>query len=296
MLTLSTTEKEVSGRVTSQSTCCASDLAPQLFSRIFRIQLSQLPQQFLGLLVPRHRHGNLHLDNLISARAVLRGRRHAFLAQPQLLPRLRPRRNLQYAAPINRRHFDLRSQSRLHRRNRHDDVNIVALPPKQRMLINPDNHIKVAARPAAYPRIALASNPYALSIARPRLNSNLQRVGPLDRAFTMAHRTSRNIFPCPMAARARDIKLHPPARLLDRPFAMALRTFPWRLHISIPVAVPAHFAARDIQLHHTPANRRPERHINLILEIAAFLRPCVSRVAAPAAGENIRENIAKATA
>ena len=56
------------------------NLLPQFFSRIFRIQLGQLPQQFFGSLVAWHGPGDGDLDNLVPAHAVLRGRRHALLA------------------------------------------------------------------------------------------------------------------------------------------------------------------------------------------------------------------------
>ena len=45
------------------------DIFEQLRSRIFRIQFCQLSQEFLCLLIPRHGDGDLHFDNLISARA-----------------------------------------------------------------------------------------------------------------------------------------------------------------------------------------------------------------------------------
>src|ERR1035438_6193287 len=44
------------------------DLLPEFLPRILRVQLSQLPQQFFGLLVARHWDGNFNLDNLIPPR------------------------------------------------------------------------------------------------------------------------------------------------------------------------------------------------------------------------------------
>jgi hypothetical protein len=99
-----------------------------------------------------------------------------------------------------------------------------------------------------------------------------------------------------MASRASDVELHPPARLLDRPLAMTLRTLPRSFDISIAVAVSANIAPRDIELHHAAANRRPERHIDLVLKIAARCRALLGRLTAPAASENVGEDIAESAA
>src|ERR1700688_1462397 len=268
-----------------------SDLPPQLFPRILRIQLSQLPQQFFRLLIPRHRHSNLHLDNLVAAHSILSCRRHALLPQPQLLPRLRSWRDLQHAAPINRRHFELRSQCCLECRHRHNNVDVISLTSKQWMLPNADNHIKIADSTAAQPRVPFTRNPNALPIARPRLDANLQRISPLHAALAMAHRTSRYILPRPMASRTSHIKLHPPAGLLYRPLAMALRTLPRSLNIPIAVAIPAHIAPSDIQLHYPAANRRPERNVDLIFKISPRLRTLRHRLASAATSKNAGENV-----
>jgi hypothetical protein len=269
------------------------DLAPELRPRILRIKLSQLPQQFFSLLVPRHRHGDLDLDNLIPARAFLGGRRNTLLAQPQLLPRLRSRSNLQHASPIDGRHFDLRTKSRLDRRHRHRNIDVIALAPKQRMLANPDNHVKVSCAAAPQSGVALAGDANALPIACSRLDPDLQRIGALDAAFAMANRASRNILPRPMASRTGHIKLHPPASLFDRPLAMTLRTHPWSLNKAIAMTISADIAPGNIQLHHAAADRRPERHIDLILKIAARLRTFAGRLTAPATSENVGKDIAE---
>ena len=64
-------------------------LAPQLGTRIFRIQLRQFAKEFLSFLVPGHRDDHLNLDDLIAA-FVFSGRRgYAFFSQTELLPALR---------------------------------------------------------------------------------------------------------------------------------------------------------------------------------------------------------------
>jgi D-alanyl-D-alanine carboxypeptidase len=46
------------------------DVLPEFFSRIFRIQFRQFPQQLFCLLVARHGHDNLHRHDLISTRTL----------------------------------------------------------------------------------------------------------------------------------------------------------------------------------------------------------------------------------
>src|SRR6267378_4410295 len=271
------------------------NLLPKLFPGIFRIELRQFPQQFFRFFVVRHRHGNFHFDNLVPALSILSRRRYTFLAQPQLLPRLRSRRNLQRAAAIDGRHFDLRSERRLHRRDRHGNVNVVALASENWVWVSPDDHVEVARRSAAQAGISFSGYANPLPIARARLDANLKRLGTLHRAFTMAHRTRRNIFPRPMTPRTSHVELHPPAGLLNRPFALALRTNPRRLDVAIPMTVPANIATRNVKAHHTTANRRPEGSVDLVFEIVARFRPAVlGRSATSPAGKNIRENIAEA--
>src|SRR5207248_1720529 len=48
---------------------------------IFRIQLCQLTQEFLCLFIARHRDGDLHLDDFVSADALFRCRWHALFAK-----------------------------------------------------------------------------------------------------------------------------------------------------------------------------------------------------------------------
>src|SRR5208337_3364694 len=182
-------------------------------------------------------------------------------------------------------------QSRFHRRNRHRNVDVVAVARKQRVLADADDHIEIADATSAQPGIAFTRDPNALPVAGSGLDANLQRIGALDAAFAMTDRAGRNIFARPMAARASDIEFHPPAGLLNRPFAVALRTYPRSFDISIAVAVSANIAARDIELHHPAANRRPERHVDLVLEIASRLRSLLGSLTASASSKNAGKNI-----
>ena len=161
------------------------------------------------------------------------------------------------------------------------------------MLADANNDVEIADSAAAQPGIAFACDANALPIARSRLDANFERIGALHAAFAMADRTRRNILARPMASRTGDVELHPPARLLDRSLAMTLRTHARSLDEAIAVAVPANIAPGNIQLHHSAADRRPERHVDLILKIAARLRPFLGGLTAPAASKNIGEDISE---
>src|SRR5579864_1422727 len=71
------------------------DLAPQLGSGVFGIELRQFPQKFLGALVAGHGDVDRDLDDLVPADAFSGGRRNAFLPQAEFLTGLRAWRNLQ---------------------------------------------------------------------------------------------------------------------------------------------------------------------------------------------------------
>src|SRR5208282_156583 len=62
------------------------------------------------------------------------------------------------------------------------------------------------------------------------------------------------------------------------------------------VAVSTDIAPRDIQLHHAATDRGPERHVDLVLKIAARLRPLFGSLTVPAASEDAREDVAAAAA
>src|SRR6266852_2268010 len=164
------------------------------------------------------------------------------------------------------------------------------------MLADPNDDIEIAGPTPAQPGVALPRDPNALPIAGSGLDADLQWSGTLDAAFAMADRAGGNILARRMASRAGNVELHPAARLFDCPLAMTLRAFPRSFDKSIPVAVSADIAPRDIQLHHPATDRRPERHVDLVLKIAARLRPFVDGLAAPAATENAGEDIAEPAA
>src|SRR5215472_4431795 len=275
------------------------NLTPQLRPRILGIQLRQLAQQLFCLLIPRHRHRDLDFYDFVTPHSILRRRGHALLAQPQLLSGLRPGGNLQQRPSVNGRDFDLPAQGSLGRRDRHVDINVVTSALKHRVFPRSNHDIKIPGGPAMHTGIAFARDPDALPIPRSCLDPDFERLGALDWALAMAHRAGRNVLARSVAAPAGDVELHPAPGLGHGSFAAALRTCSRRLHVTLPVAMRAGIAPGDIQSHDPAPDGRPERNIDLVLQIRARLRPFGFSLASPTTehpGEDVFETAAPAGA
>ena len=74
-----------------------------------------------------------------------------------------------------------------------------------------------------------------------------------------------------MASRAWHIEFHPPAGLRHLARAVALGTLAGSLLESLAAARGAGVLPRNVEPHDAAADRRPERHVNLILEIGTRL-------------------------
>src|SRR5947209_7816513 len=159
------------------------------------------------------------------------------------------------------------------------------------MVLGANDDIQIAHCSAMQARVAFARDANALPIASARLDADFERLGTSDHAFPMTDRASRHILTAAMAARTGHVELHTVGALLDCAFAFALRAHARLLNHAIAVAIRAHVLACDVQPHDAAANRRPERNVDLILEIAArlraFLRDRASASAAEPAGENV---------
>src|SRR6185503_14637546 len=114
-----------------------------------------------------------------------------------------------------------------------------------------------------------------------------------NHAFAVAYRARRKILSRPSAARASHVELHSATGLLNRPFAMALWADARLFNVSAAVAMAADILPRDVQAHHASANRRPERHVHLIFEIAPRFRALLHRRPSAASTENAAEDIAE---
>src|SRR5215469_10844950 len=138
-----------------------------------------------------------------------------------------------------------------------------------------NDDVEIAGRAPVLPSIALARNANPLPVARACLDANLERFGAADHAFTVARRANGNILSA----------------------AVALRADPRLLDVAAAPATRANVLAGDIQTHYSAANRRPERHVHLIFEIAARLRARGSSAgAARASAEDAGEDVTKSAA
>src|ERR1041384_2894778 len=186
----------------------SSHLAPQLRSRVLRIQLLQFLPQLARFEVAGFRHGDLDFHNLISAVLFSRRGRNAFFAQPQLLPALRAWRNLQLRTPIDGRNFNLCAQGGLPCSHRYSHVDVVAFAAKHRVLTHANNNVEITCRSAARACVTFAGNADALSIARACLDPDFKRFRALHHAFPVADWAGGLDFACAAATRAGDVELH----------------------------------------------------------------------------------------
>src|SRR5579863_4889183 len=273
-------------------------LFEQFSSRIFRIQLGKLAQQFFRLLIPRHRHGYFDFNNLIAADAIFCGRGHAFFSQSKFLPGLRSRRNPEHSTAIDRRDFDLRSQRRFSRGDRHSELDVIPLAVKHRVVAGADDDVQIAAWTAAKSRVTFPAQPDALAIASPGLDPHFERFGALYRTFAMADRAGGNVLAGSVAAGAGNVELHTPALLRDLSGAVALGALPRRFNVAFSVTVSAYIAASYVQAHHAAPNRRPEGNVDLVFKIRTRFGTFVHGCAASAedAGKDVFETAAAAAA
>ena len=67
-------------------------------------------------------------------------------------------------------------------------MDVVAVAMEYRMISGANNYVKIAGCAALPAGVALAGNPYALSVARACLNANFERLGAAEHAFSVADR------------------------------------------------------------------------------------------------------------
>src|SRR5580765_8257803 len=257
------------------------------------MQLLQLLPQLSRAHIVRGWDHDLDLHDFVPALFFARGRRYAFLAQPQLLPALRSWRDLQLRPPVDRGHFNLGSQCGFPGRHRNCDVNVITFAAKNRMVAHADDDIKIACRSAVRSGVALAGQANALPVACARFYADFQRFSALHCAFTVAHRAGRLHLTAAAGPGTHDVELHPAAGLRDLAAAVALRACGGSSHHAAAVAVCAGIKARDVQAHDRSADRIPETDVDLVLKVGAAFRSGFRGRAAPSAkdaGENIAES------
>src|SRR5581483_178671 len=182
------------------------------------------------------------------------------------------RRNFQLCAAINRGNLDFGTHGSFGDTDWHGEMDVVAFAMKNRVLLRPNDHVKVAGRSGMRARIALARNADSLSIASSSLDTDFDLLVALDRAFAVTDGTRGDVFACPMTTWTGDIEFHAPGGLLDGALTLALRAFAGRFDETIAVAIRAGVLAGDVQANHAPANRCPERNSDLVFEIGSGLR------------------------
>src|SRR5579872_407215 len=260
-------------------------------ARILIVELRQFAHDLLATLVlqMRDHHGDSH--DLVAALAGVRGTLHAAIAHAQLLAALGSRRNLELGTPIDRGHVDLGAKRSLRNRNRNRDVNIVARPGKHRMRASAHDDKQVPGRSPIRTGVAFALQTNALSVARPGLDAEVDRLRFAHGALAMARGTVIGDAAGSIAARARDVEFHASAHLRHLAGAVALGTSHGTAGVRLPVAGGAGLLAMDLQTRLAAANGRPEIDGGLILEVGARLRAARTLIvrAAEDAGEDVFE-------
>src|SRR5258707_3654494 len=164
------------------------------------------------------------------------------------------------------------------------------------MLPGSDDDVKVPGWASVLPGIALAWNPDPLPVTGTRLNAHFEGFGPRHRALTVARWTDRYILARPVAPGTLHIELHAAAGLRDLPGSVALRTLARRFQEALPVTIRTDILARNIEAHDPAPDCRPERDVDLVLQVRARLRPGLRRSATAPATEDPGKDIFKATA
>src|ERR1700722_11756792 len=266
------------------------DALPKLRAWVFRIQLRQLAQDFLGALVAGHGYGGLDLDDLISAGTILGGGWNPLFPQAKLLAGLGSRRNLQHGAAINGRNLNFSAERCFADGHGNGQVNVVAFAMENGVVSSPNDHVEIADRATMGAGIALPGNANALAVPSTRLDADLKRFGFFDGAFSVTGGARCYVFAGAMAARTSGVELHAPAGLRDLASTSAVGTSAGRFGVSLAMAGSAHVAPGNVQPHDAAANCRPEGNVDLVFEIRPWLRFVANRTAAPAA-EHARENV-----
>src|SRR5579884_982576 len=160
-------------------------------------------------------------------------------------------------------------------------MNVIAIAMKDRMLLDADDDKEIARRAAAASGVAFSGDADALAVARARLDPHFQRLGDADHALPMAVGTLIHDLSGSVTTRAGHVEFHPPAGLGDLAGAFAIRTRLARTDRRRAFAHWAYVLPRDVQTHHSPANRLPESNRDLVFKVGSrfgtlWLRPCAS--------------------
>src|SRR3954451_17650879 len=249
----------------------------QLRARVAVHDLGKLLDR-LGLL-PAEAGGNVDDEAVVDVPAGPRAGaelRRALAAQALDGAVLRAGRDAESLRAMQRRHFDLGAADRLRDRERHLDLDVVALALEHRALLHVGHHEEVAGRAAVAAGLALAGEPHARALLDAGRDVHAVALRRPHDALAMARR-----------ARVLDHgagALAAGARLGDREQPLALRLEAAALAARADLRLGARARAgavarraprrhRDAERHLRALERLVERDVDLGLEIGAALGP-----------------------
>src|SRR4051794_30100842 len=268
----------------------------ELLARVVLRRVCQRVDRLLLLAVQRARHVDRELVVDVAAAAASELRR-ALAAQPLHRSMLRAGRYAYPLRPVQRRDLHGRTAYRLRDRDRHVDLEVLALAPEDRRVRDARDHVQVAWRTAAATGLALSGEAHATAV--PHSRGHVRSV-----ALHLAR------LPRAVAGRARVLDLGPGAaalgaRLGDREEALTLLLDPAALAARADRGRGARLRARAVaggacgrqrhgHRHLRALHGLVERDVHLGLEVAAALGPAAhagtTRTAsAEEVGEDVRE-------
>src|SRR5271156_1011491 len=137
--------------------------------------------------------------------------------------------------------------------------------------------------------MALPPQPYPLVVARPGLDPDLNHLGSRNRPLAMAIGACALQFAGAATARAGNFEFHAPTHLGNLAGALAFRTSAPGASGRLSFAAGANFLPHHLQPRYAAANRTPEIHRDLVLQICPRLRSLLPLILGKHAGEDIPE-------
>src|SRR4051812_14635614 len=133
----------------------------------------------------RHRHARNRVEVTLTASIHVW---HALAAHLESRSRLRPGRDLNLLASIERGHVDRSAERQCRKTDRHLAIKIVVFAMEERVLLHVNDHVEVSLRTAGAAVFAFAVEPQALASRNARRN--------LDREFSLAADTTGTTTRC----------------------------------------------------------------------------------------------------
>src|SRR5262249_16715342 len=194
---------------------------------VFLVDLGQFPEQLL--LTLRQLLGSFDddLHQQVAAPSAADGG-HPLVRDTDHFARLCAAGQGMLQRPIERRHFNVRSQGCLAKGNRHAAYQMLAVALEDCMFTDVNQAVQIAARSPGRPGLAFAGQTDAIPAVHPRRDADLQRVPHLHATLPVA-RWARvgDDRPASAAARAGLLDAEKPLALNDHAVAAAAPTHDW---------------------------------------------------------------------